>query len=432
MKNKLCVRNIIIMVVIFSLVLSQGATYAFSVKRPNSTFVNESKDINEYVLNDYVREKIDMNSPIEIELEDISMEELPKVDYNSERLIKIFDKDLLDIKEAKKIYDTSLKREIIRVYLEDAEIDIDNNGNMVSYKNLGDFSSIDKDKKDYIDGEKLSEVYYEIDEVSDLSNTIALLEIANDLRDYELTDCSNSIQGIWTLTWCRKYENGLVNPYDCVNVIIDAGDGSIMLYGRSTMVPNAIEVNISEEEAIEFASVIISDYKNIEVKLSFTRPNFYFEEEVYEEANFVRLCYNIIVDEGLIIQVDAQTGEILGGSEISGISARSVVALNEETKGRHKSNLAYEAFNRLGYEQNDENVYWRINQSDIDWLLARTDLYALYLNCHGNYYPSNSQAVLADSTSSDANWVVNCYPTSNFGIWRFVFLDACTTSQSTL
>lgn len=59
-----------------------------------------------------------------------------------------------------------------------------------------------------------------------MSNIIYLIESQNEL----LVDCSNNIDGIWVLAWCRNYENNLINQYDCVNAVIDAKDGSVMLF----------------------------------------------------------------------------------------------------------------------------------------------------------------------------------------------------------
>lgn len=78
-------------------------------------------------------------------------------------------------------------------------------------------------------------------------------------------------------------------------------------------------------------------------------------------------------------------------------------------------------------------VYWRINQTDIDWILAREDMYAIYLNCHGRVDENNSRAQLYDSDYFyDSNGFVDCYSYTNFGNWRFVFLDACLTSSTKL
>ena len=223
--------------------------------------------------------------------------------------------------------------------------------------------------------------YYEIDKESKLSDIILTIEEVSELSDYKLIDCSNNIKSVWILTWCKEYENGLINPYECVNVAIDSKDGSIMLYGRNDMKPNSIIPIISDEDAIKYSNSITSKYKydNINVNLTFTRPNFYWE-----------------------------TDDFVGQYE--------------------RAMLGYNALERLGFNQtNYEPVYWSISQADIDWMLSRVDMYGLYLNCHGGVIDGKS--VLADSTYlNKANWQV--WSDRNLGYWHFVYLDACETSSN--
>lgn len=273
--------------------------------------------------------------------------------------------------------------------------------------------------------------YYEIDKESKLSDIILTIEEVSELSDYKLIDCSNNIKSVWILTWCKEYENGLINPYECVNVAIDSKDGSIMLYGRNDMKPNSIIPIISDEDAIKYSNSITSKYKydNINVNLTFTRPNFYWEtDSIYEMANFVRLCWNVSLDNSVNIQIDAETGEILGGEETKNDSGRSMCVVNDFVGQYERAMLGYNALERLGFNQtNYEPVYWSISQADIDWMLSRVDMYGLYLNCHGGVIDGKS--VLADSTYlNKSNWQV--WSDRNLGYWHFVYLDACETSSN--
>ena len=403
--------------------------------------VDFAKQINnaktDSILSNYSREKFDYFSSTEIELSVFSLNESVDVSNKSKKLLDFLNNDIIGEKTIKKIYNTGLDRITTKIITESSEIDFDVNGDIVKYVNLDDFSTVDKEKKDYTENTKLPTINYEITEKSQLSNMISNIEEKENLQEYTIVDCSNNVQGAWIISWCRKYENGLINPYDGADAVIDAKDGSIMLYGRNTMLPNTISPSISESEAIEYASPIISkyDYDSITVDLTFTRPNFYFEEGgPYEMADFVRLCYSVSIDDCLSVDIDAVTGEILGGSQSKAVQARSMYVelfdngMNtpSETLAREQALLAQDALSRLGYSQDYGTVYWRITQTDIDWILARTDMYGLYLSCHGDVTDDKAINKIYAITPNGNEWKVNS--NNNFGNWHFVYLDACLTS----
>lgn len=355
---------------------------------------------------------------------------MPEINNKSKNLLASFEDEILDVKKVTKIYDKVLNKEMTRVTSVDYEIDLDNNGNIVNYKNFEDFSTVDKDKIDYNENDPLPNVVYEYTEASDLEDIINLVEVENDLENYTLIECNNNIEDVWILTWYRDFDNGLLNSYDCVNVVVDAKDGSIMLFGRNTMEPNTITPTITSENALEIATPIITEHceKEPEVKLTFFRPNFYWEDDkTYEMADFVRLSWNVSTKDCTSVQVDAVTGEILGGGITQTDCARSmsVVAF---TGQQERANMAFNALNRLGYNQsNYPAVSWAISQTDIDWMLSRPDVYGLYLNCHGGVI--NGRSVLADASDLNrATWQV--WSDRNFGNWHFVYLDACLTSSN--
>ena len=341
------------------------------------------------------------------------------------------DKKLSNTIDTAVIYDNILNRKVTRLTYENAEIDLDAEGNIVSYKNLDDYSCIDKDKRNYCENTVLSEINYIIKEKDDLNSIILSIENDNDLEGYKLTNCDNTIECVWSLTWCKNYENSLVNPYDCVNVIVDAKDGSIMLFGKNKMEPNRISPVISKEEAITLSQSIISKFDDDvpEVQLTFFRPNFFWEADgPYEDADFIRLSWCVYIDDLVSVQVDAETGEILGGGATKATDyGRSMFVVNFEGQ-QECAILAYNALDRLGYNQTGyEPVYWSVGQSDIDWLLSRTNLYGLYLSCHGGIIDGNSFLTDAEDLEN-ATWTI--WSNNNFGNWHFVYLDACLTSAN--
>lgn len=272
------------------------------------------------------RKLLNIVEPIEQEQE-CKIEDVPEINENSKQLLKGFKKDVIqkeEIKGTKKVYDTVLNRETFRVTTTDMEIDFDKDGNIVSYKNFEDFSTVDKNKRDYNENEINAyalEIEYEIIQETDLNDTIDFIETANELENYKIVDCSNEIEGSWVLTWCKDYGNNLINNYESVNVVVDAEDGSIMLFGKNEMVPNTIVPIITKEQAIEFAKSTILKLEvnesDIVARLSFFRPNYYWEGDgLYESSEEVRLTWEIDVGGCATVQIDAVTGENIGGGTI--------------------------------------------------------------------------------------------------------------------
>lgn len=329
-----------------------------------------------------------------------------------------------------------LNRETIRVITADMEIDFDKDGNIVSYRNLEDFSTVDKDKRVYDENEINTyaiEIEYEIIQEADLNDTIDFIETANELQNYKIVNCSNEIEGSWVLTWCKDYGNDLINSYECVNVVVDAEDGSIMLFGKNEMVPNTTVPTITKEQAIKFAESTIlqinGNESNIVAKLSFFRPNYYWEGNgLYESSGDVRLTWEIDIGGYATVQIDALSGENLGGGSVRGTDCARAMGVVPFEHQNELTQLASAAFTRLGYNQaNYAPVTNAINQADIDWMLSRPDVYGLYLACHGGIVDGVN--VLADTQNlAQATWQV--WSNNSFGNWHFVFLDACLTSAN--
>lgn len=134
-----------------------------------------------------------------------------------------------------------------------------------------------------------------------------------------MVSCDNGIQGAWSLTWQKDLGNGIINPCDVVDVSVEAGDGSVIVYGRNAVMPNTTTPIVTKDEAVSFARPILSKfpYKKADAALTVTRPNFYWEKGgPYKCADFARLAWKVSSDAGATVLVDAETGEILGGDQL--------------------------------------------------------------------------------------------------------------------
>lgn len=296
-----------------------------------------------------------------------------------------FDKEISNVNSISKIYDSFLNREATRIATDNLILDIDNNGEIVSYKNLDDYSIIDANKKSYNENELLTKIDYELTQRSDLNDIICLIEEKNKLVDYKLIDCSNDMESIWVLTWCKDYGEELINQYDTVNAVVDAKDGSIMLFGKNKMEPNTTEPLITKDEALKIADEVISKLNydgniSISINLGFFRPNYFWNENnLKENENSIRLSWEIKINNCTNIQIDAITGENIGGGIERGSDCARAMGVVAFACQDEITDLAYQAFNRLGYNQSKyPPVKWSVNQTDMDWLLSRSDLYGLY------------------------------------------------------
>ena len=250
MRKKFVSKTILIMLLII---------FAFSAISNIVYAINEEQNENstELILSNYERELVDINQPIETEIVTDQKVLFPTINEYSLNLINELDIEISENDEIKKIYDKSIDREVTRVISDDAEIDFDNTGNIVTFKNLDDYSTEDKNKRNYIEGEALPTITYEITSQTDLTDVISQVDDLYNLSNYELVDCSNNIKEAWILTWCRDYGNNLINPYECINLVVDAKDGSITILGKNSMEPNATVAVITADQASAIANPIL-------------------------------------------------------------------------------------------------------------------------------------------------------------------------------
>ncbi len=321
-------KRISILIIALVIVLGIASTLYF-VKSKNSNKVLDAEPPvsleteKKSVLDGYERVKSSGSIITETEVETLDSNTEIKLSDEARRFLEYVGKSIDEEREVKRIYSKIFNTTYTRVITDSMEIDLDNNGDIVIYKDLITHPHL-KDN-------------YMISDENQLSDFMANIEKLGGFDSYKLTSCSNLGGPSWILLYMNEYENGVLNRMESVNIVIDACKGSVWLYSHhKEMKPDTFEPVISEEEAIECAREIMEKYgaKNAAATLSYERPNFYFEEGgPYEKADFVRLCYNISfsldsddkaegnyismghVTHGVQVYVDAETGEILGGDE---------------------------------------------------------------------------------------------------------------------
>lgn len=143
----------------------------------------------------------------------------------------------------------------------------------------------------------------------------ALLNLSD---EYVLIGTEEFDEDYLTVTMSKAY-NGIVNPYESVNAVIRKTDSNVVYLRVFDTAPETTEATIGENEALSAAADIIAELGTdvTSSKLVFTEPNYYWyngTDTDYEIADFVRLAYEFVIGDGdWIVDVDAVTGEVIGG-----------------------------------------------------------------------------------------------------------------------
>lgn len=418
---KKIMRKSVCLVIVTALIL---LTFNLSVSSEAS---KEKIALKEPILTNVERVKIDTNEQLETALGKYSKDISEISNAKAEAMLRKFDIPFEDIKTAEVVRDNSLDRTVNRLKSDKAQIDFDENGNVVNLINYEDFSTVDKDRRDYATNQSKSEpdpvIKYETKE--DLSEILKIIIQSNSLETYELVRCEFDGYGTWMLKWNKVLENNLMNSYDTFIAHLDAADGSISYLTRNTEIPNTLSPRLDAAQALVFAKPIIDQLTkstNITTNLTFFRPNFFWEDnDFYESADFIRLAWEISLENGdYLIYIDAETGEILGGDQRKS-AARALGPDPTKDRNALSVSLAAEGLTKLGYEQPNAPVNYYISQNDINWVLNSAPYYALYLSCHGD----------PDTTfiSDNKNWEFYAYNLNSNSHWYFVFLDACSSGK---
>lgn len=129
-------------------------------------------------------------------------------------------------------------------------------------------------------------------------------------------DINDNDNGDIVYYWEKIDENGYRNIYDALSVRIDGITNKIVTFNRFNDSANSTETIISEAEAKNIALNLKEEFNQVTgCTKEYVKPNFLWNEEeiLYENADIVRLVYNVCIDNIYFVHVDAETGEVIGG-----------------------------------------------------------------------------------------------------------------------
>lgn len=135
---------------------------------------------------------------------------------------------------------------------------------------------------------------------------------------YKLLVSEEDTVDYWFIAYRKVLDNGLYNENDGVNITIARKDASVAFLSTFDMPANTLVAEITKEEAITVAKVVADNLNasiDNKVELKYVRPNYYWkDDEAYETADFVRLAYEVSLNDGeYVVEIDAITGEVIGG-----------------------------------------------------------------------------------------------------------------------
>lgn len=281
-------------------------------------------------------------------------------------------------------------------------IGFDNNMNIISYSNFNNDISM-----------KSSTFHNSFNSIDDLKS------IYNIDSTYQLSIIDN--ENYKTYCWEKTDSNNVINPYNSLKVVVDTNTNNIVVFNVFADDPSSEKIALSQDEAIEIALKFNPVFRNVtSCKLAYVKPNFYWNEidKTYIPANIVRLTYDIIIDDIYEVNVDAETGEIISGSvtKKNDCGAYAYDAFKYATESK---NLAATGFLGLGYN----TANWYVGKgatltNKVKSFLNGSNSYGFYIDSHGS----------STTLQSDQNIIKSSQITGN---WHFVFLDACSTAETT-
>lgn len=260
----------------------------------------------------------------------------------------------------------------------------------------------------------------------------ALLNLSD---EYVLIGTEEFDEDYLTVTMSKAY-NGIVNPYESVNAVIRKTDSNVVYLRVFDTAPETTEATIGENEALSAAADIIAELGTdvTSSKLVFTEPNYYWyngTDTDYEIADFVRLAYEFVIGDGdWIVDVDAVTGEVIGGDMSMAEKAGCYGQTDTNYyKGATTTKLAVAGYKKLGYTTSSTTSdTGSVLRSTITSFMSGSTAYGLYIRAHGSAANSNGVQLLATKVGETYSNFLYTYDVS--GNWHFVFLDACHTADS--
>lgn len=216
---------------------------------------------------------------------------------------------------------------------------------------------------------------------------------------YQLVKSEEESIDFWLLAYRKVLENGLENECDGVNIMISRANNTVGFLVTFNMPANTLYADITENEAIAAAQPIINKWNmNFNsIKLKYVQPNYFWNDDIqYEPANFVRLAYEIeLNNSAYFIHVDAVTGEVIGGDMAMG--AGGAFGDQYVAGATTRINLAKTGIGTtMGYTP----LFYRCSseyatKTDIMNYLQRSDARAFYFTGHG------SRSAISTKTKDD-------------------------------
>lgn len=165
-------------------------------------------------------------------------------------------------------------------------------------------------------------------------------------------DINDNDNGDIVYYWEKIDENGYRNIYDALSVRIDGITNKIVTFNRFNDSAKSTETSISETEAKSIALNLKEEFNQVTgCTKEYVKPNFLWNEEeiLYENADIVRLVYNVCIDNIYFVHVDAETGEVIGGDMLMGSNNAGSYSYTDMFYSNASVNLAKTAFSKLGY-----------------------------------------------------------------------------------
>lgn len=258
-------------------------------------------------------EQIDHNAVEKTEVvEELFDPETQIANQKSKAFLTYFQISLDGIEVSKISQENGIKKVTVDMY----ELQFNEKGDVINVTTNKPYPEMkEADEYDYSTQEILQPV------IDTISETLGL-------ETYKLVTCHNQLRGSWYLVFNKVLENDIINPFDAVFLTLSAEDVSIISFSRNKVEPENTDIKmISREKAVENAKPIIEKFKEYEqtsVELRVVKPNYRWEENK-RTVNYVRIAWEITLvkkskwskDDEVVIWIDAEMGEILGGDEKS-------------------------------------------------------------------------------------------------------------------
>lgn len=343
----------------------------------NKYFVNSNKEIN---LTSYYNAKIDKNNILSsLSLSSDKVEAFYAVEYED-------DKDI----EYESRFDNG------------AVVSYDKNMDIVAYSN---FSSNSISKRNKILNNK---------------NTIEMLKENYNIDDSYVLTITGDDNGDIIYYWKKVDNEGFANIYDALSISFDGTTNEIVTFNRFDNYAEKSEVNISEEKAKNIALDLKDEFHEVtSCEKEYIKPNSFWSGNEYNPIDVIKLVYKIIVDNTYVVNVDVETGEIIGGDMIKSVNHSGTYAYNGFPYAKESRQLADTYLAKLGYINSSKAVADSGLRSKVyDFVRNDSSAYGLYIDCHGSTTTLSTQSTQILKTSEVK------------GNWHFVFLDACNTASN--